>query len=88
MAKTAKAHVSGQHALSCTVVHAGQLLAAEWRLKHGNHPRTELDTNSTFGASVSARLAEWKEDCTYGAPPAASCMSLGQAPRSKSQVIP
>lgn len=69
MAKMARAHTSGQHALSCTTVDPGQLLAAEWRLKNGGHRMAALSPERGLGAEVSVRLAEWKLDTACGMQP-------------------
>ncbi len=65
MVRMARAHTSGQHALSCTTVEPGQLDAALWRLRNCGaaesgaatlHPRRGL------GLAVSRRLALWQLD--------------------------
>lgn len=84
MVKMARAHTSGQHALSCTTVEPGQLDAALWRLRDSGaaesgaamlHPRRGL------GLAVSRRLALWQLD-VVGAFLAASSQEHHSCPAS------
>lgn len=53
MAKMARAHTSGQHALSCTAVEPGHLDAAAWRLRTSGGITARLNAKSGLGAAVS-----------------------------------